>query len=78
MRVLDVDDANLRKGDPSSGHSVFIDGETHRFLLVVQGTTQAIAEKVMAQWPTVEIVSRDRGSAYAAAHDKTQVADPFR
>ena len=77
MRVLDVDDANLRKGGPSSGHSVFIDGETHRFLLVVQGTTQAIAEKVMAQWPTVEIVSRDRGSAYAAAHDKTQVADPF-
>jgi len=80
VRVLDVDDANLRKGDPASGHSVFIDGETHRFLLVVQGTTQAIAEKVMAQWPTVEIVSRDRGSAYAAAaaaHDKTQVADQF-
>ena len=46
VRVLDVDDANLRKGGPSSGHSVFIDGETHRFLLVVQGTTQAIAEAV--------------------------------
>jgi len=34
----------------------------------------------MAQWPTVDVVSRDRGSAYAAAaaaHDKTQVADQF-
>ena len=46
VRVLDVDDANFRKGDHSTGHSVFVDGDTHRFLVVVQGTTQAIAEAV--------------------------------
>ncbi len=67
VKVLAVDDVNLRKGDASTACSVFIDGETHRFLLMVEGARQDTTEAVMAKFPTVEIVSRDRGSAYAAA-----------
>ena len=80
VKVLDVDDVNFRKGHGATAHTVFIDGESHRFLLLVQGATQAITEAVMAKWPTVQIVSRDRGSAYgaaAAACDTEQVADGF-
>ena len=80
VRVLSVDDVNLRKGQPSTACSVFIDAETHRVLVIVQGASQAIAEKVMRQYPTVEMVSRDRGSAYSAAATalgKPQVADGF-
>ncbi len=45
-----------------------------------KGRRKPSRRPLTAQWPTVEIVSRDRGSAYAAAaaaHDKTQVADQF-
>jgi len=80
VKGLAVDDVNLRKGDSSTACSVFIDGETHRFLLMVQGARQATTEAVMAKFPTVDIVSRDRGSAYAAAAQacgKVQVADGF-
>ncbi len=50
-----------------------------RFLVMVEGARQDTTEAVMAKFPTVDIVSRDRGSAYAAAADasgKLQVADP--
>ena len=80
VRVLSVDDINLRKGQPSTACSVFIDAETHRPLVIVQGATQAVAEKVMRHYPAVEMVSRDRGSAYSAAANalgKPQVADGF-
>ena len=80
VKVLAVDDVNLRKGDASTACSVFIDGETHRFLLMVEGARQDTTEAVMAKFPTVEMVSRDRGSAYAAAAaagGKLQVADGF-
>ncbi len=58
-----VDDINLHKGEPSTACSVFIDGETHRVLVIAQGASEAIAEKVMREFPTVEMVSRDRGSS---------------
>ena len=80
VKVLAVDDVNLRKGDASTACSVFIDGETHRFLVMVEGARQDIKEAVMAKFPTVDIVSRDRGSAYAAAAEACgtlQVADGF-
>ncbi len=66
VRVLSVDDINLRKGQPWTACSVFIDGETHRVLVIAHGASEAIAEKVMRKFPTVEMVSR-RGFAYAAA-----------
>lgn len=80
VKILAVDDINLRKGNSSTACSVFIDAETHRVLVIVQGATSEIAEKVMALYPSVEIVSRDRGTAFAAAASKLgkpQVADGF-
>ncbi|MDA8212381.1 MAG: transposase family protein [Clostridia bacterium] len=80
VKVLSVDDINLRKGNSSTACSVFIDGETHRVLVIVQGATEEIAQKVLKQFPSADIVSRDRGTAYASAAtkcDKIQVADGF-
>ena len=80
VNVLSVDDINLRKGNSSTACSVFIDAETHRVLVIVQGATSEIAEKVIKHYPTATFVSRDRGTAYAAAatkSGKTQVADGF-
>ena len=54
--------------------------KTHRVLVTAQGASEAIAEKVVREFPTVEMVSRDRGSAYAAAAaalGKPQVVDGF-
>lgn len=67
------------KTDPSAC-SVFIDAETHRVLVIVQGATGEIAEKVIKKYPSAVLVSRDRGTAYASAakkHGKEQVADGF-
>lgn len=80
VNVLAIDDINLRKGNSSTACTVFIDGETHRVLVIAQGATKAVAEKIIKQYPKASIVSRDRDSAYAAAAEelgKTQVADGF-
>jgi len=80
VKVLSVDDINLRKGNSSTACSVFIDAETHRVLVIVQGATGEIAKKVIQQYPSAVIVSRDRGTAYSAAAKKCgkiQVADGF-
>jgi len=80
VKVLSVDDINLRKGNSSTACSVFIDGETHRVLVIAQGATEKIAKRVMMQFPSAPMVSRDRGTAYAAAatnSGKIQVADGF-
>ena len=80
IKVLSIDDINLRKGNSSTACSVFIDAETHRVLVIVQGASGEIAEKVIEKYPSVTMVSRERGTAYAAAaqkHGKLQVADGF-
>ena len=80
VNVISVDDINLRKGNSSTACSVFIDGETHRVLVIVQGATGQIAERVIQQFPSAPMVSRDRGTAFAAAAAKAgkiQVADGF-
>ena len=80
VNVLSIDDVNLRKGNSSTACSVFIDAETHRVLVIVQGATGEIAEKVIKKYPSAVLVSRDRGTAYASAakkHGKEQVADGF-
>jgi len=51
-----------------------------RFLVTVEGARQDPTEAVMSKFPTVDIVSRDRGSAYAAAAEacgQLQVAEGF-
>ena len=80
VKVLSIDDINLRKGNSSTSCTVFIDAETHRVLVIVQGSTGEVTEKVMKKFPSVEMASRDRGTAYASAATKLgipQVADGF-
>lgn len=80
VKVLSVDDINLCKGNSFTACSVFIDAQTHRVLVIVQGATAEIAEKVIKHYPSVVMVSRDRGTAYAFAAKKcgkVQVADGF-
>jgi transposase len=80
VKVLSVDDINLRKGNSSTACSVFIDAETHRVLIIVQGSSSEVASKVMGEFTCVKMVSRDRGTAYSAAAKKflhPQVADGF-
>ena len=80
VRVLAVDDINLRKGDKSSGCTVLLDEETHRILFIIQGTTKEAAKRAIEMFPTAEFLSRDRASAYASAGTdckKTQIADRF-
>lgn len=80
VRVLAIDDANLRKGDKSTGCTVLLDAETHRVLLIIRGTTKKAAKKAIEMFPSTEFLSRDRASAYSSAGaecGKTQVADRF-
>jgi|LSQX01.1.fsa_nt_gb hypothetical protein len=80
VRVLAIDDINLRKGDKASGCTVFIDAETHKTLIIIRGTTKEAVKKVMEKFQSAEFLSRDRASSYSSAGDecgKTQVADRF-
>lgn len=80
VRVLAVDDINLRKGDKSSACTVFLDEETHRVLIIVRGTTKAVVQRVLESFPAAAFFSRDRATAYASAAaeaGKTQIADRF-
>ena len=80
VRVLAVDDIYLRKGDKSTGCTVFLDEETHRVLIIVRGTTQAVVQRVLESFPAAAFFSRDRASAYATAAaecGKIQIADRF-
>ena len=80
VKVISIDDVNLRKGDKSTGCTVFIDEESHKILIIVRGTTKEAAKRVMEMFPSAEFLSRDRASSYASAGaelGKTQVADRF-
>lgn len=80
VRVLAIDDINLRKGDKSTGCTVLMDQETHRVLIIIRGTTKEAAKKAIEMFPSAEFFSRDRASAYASAATecgKTQIADRF-
>ena len=80
VKILSVDDFNTRKGDRSSGCTVFIDQETHKVLIIVKGTTKEAAQSVIERFPSAEFLSRDRSSSLSSAGDAcglTQVADRF-
>jgi transposase len=80
VKVLSVDDFNTRKGDSSSGCTVFIDQETHKVLIIVKGTTKEVVQSIIEKFPSSEFLSRDRACSLSAAGDacdKTQVADRF-
>ena len=80
VKVLSVDDFNTRKGDKSSGCTVFIDQETHKVLIIVKGTTKEVVQGVIEKFPSSEFLSRDRACSLSSAGDacgKTQVSDRF-
>lgn len=80
VKVLAVDDVNLRKGDKTSGCTVLLDEESHKLLIILKGTTKEITKQALEVFPYAQFFSRDRASAYAAAGaecGKTQIADRF-
>ena len=80
VKILSIDDFNTRKGDSSSGCTVFIDEETHKVLIIIKGTTKEAVQKVLEKFPSSEFLSRDRACSLSSAGDacgKIQVADRF-
>ena len=75
-----IDDINLRKGDSSTSCMVIVNIDTGKLLSIVRGTTGETAQQVLAMFPNLKIVSRDRGGAMASAANalgKESVADRF-
>jgi hypothetical protein len=80
VKVISVDDINLRKGDSSTACTVFVDEEKHKTLIIIQGTKKENVQKVMELFPSADFMSRDRATSLSAAGDicgKKQVADRF-
>jgi len=80
VRVLAVDDINLRKGDKKTGCTVLLDEETHKVLIIIKGTTKEMTKRALEIFPSAQFLSRDRATAYSSAGtecEKTQVADRF-
>lgn len=80
VKVLAVDDINLRKGDKTSGCTVLMDQQTHKVLIILKGTTKEIVERALKLFPSSEFFSSDRAGAYSSAGaeaGKTLVADRF-
>jgi hypothetical protein len=80
VKIISIDDINKRKGDKSSGCTVFMDGETHKVLIIISGTTKEAVVRALERFPSAEYLSRDRASAYSSAGEeceKTQIADRF-
>lgn len=80
VKVIAVDDINLRKGNKGSGCTVFIDAETHKTLVIIRGTTKEAVKKVMDKFQSAEFLSRDGACSYSSVGTecgKTQVTDRF-
>jgi transposase len=75
-----IDDINLRKGNKKTACMVVVDLVTKKILLIARGTTAKDAKNVLAMFPNIKIVSRDRSTAMASAADEIgaiSVADGF-
>jgi gas vesicle protein len=80
VKVLAVDDINLRKGDKKSGCTVLLDEETHKVLIIIKGTTKEMTKRALEMFPSARFFSRDRATAYSSAGaecGKIQIADRF-
>ena len=80
VKVISVDDINLRKGDSSTACTVFIDEEKHKTLIIIRGTRKENVTKIMELFPSADHMSRDRATSLSTAGDacgKEQVADRF-
>lgn len=80
VKVIGIDDINMRKGDRSTGCTVFVDLATRKILIIVLGTSTEAAKRVLDKYPRTEICCNDRASAYISAGlecGKAVVADRF-
>src|SRR5436305_4514238 len=80
VRVLGVDDFAMRRADCYG--TLLVNLETHRPLDLLPDRTAKAVSPWLATHPDIEVVSRDRASAYADAATKalphaTQTADRF-
>jgi hypothetical protein len=79
-RKIGVDDWAYRKGQKYG--TLICDLETHEIIDVLEGRDKETFEKWLSGHPEIEIVSRDRASAYASAvndvlPEAVQIADRF-
>lgn len=79
-RKIGVDDWAYRKGQKYG--TLICDLETHEIIDVLEGRDRETFEKWLQGHPDIEIVSRDRASAYASAvnnvlPEAVQIADRF-
>jgi transposase len=80
VRILGIDDFSLRRGDRYG--TILVNLETHRPLDLLPDRTADAVLPWLKSHPEIEVVSRDRASAYADAATKalphaTQTADRF-
>lgn len=80
VRRVRIDDFALRKGQ-EYGTSL-MDADTGKVIGMVAGRSTEAAERLLAQYRNVEVISRDRSGAYASAASSAlpgaiQVADRF-
>jgi transposase len=80
VRKIGVDDWAYRKGHEYG--TIICDLETHEIIDILEGRDKETFEKWLKGRPEIEIVSRDRASAYASAvnsvlPEAVQIADRF-
>ena len=70
VKVLAVDDINLRKGDKKSGCTVLLDEQTRKVFIILKGTTKEITKQALMASIPAAIFIRD-GDGWLQASPET-------